>query len=272
MNPRPSRLRAGLALAALAWLAPAGARAQAAAPPRPDAAPSRIEPRADELMKKMSALLAKTKAFTLEAEESFDAEFANAYRIQLTNLRTLTLERPGHFVATATGDVANRNSWYDGKTLTVLSRKSNAYAVLEMPGTIDAVLDKLAADYEVFLPLSDLLYADPYPTLMTDVLYGKYLGLHQAAGVPCHHLSFGQEGVEWQIWIDSGAQPLPRKLTIAYWDQPGVPQYQATFRKWTLDPKIAPGQFAFEAPAGARKVTLDELRAAALGALAAATP
>ena len=263
---RSPRAAAVLTLAAGGWLAVAPAVAQPSAVPKPTAAAPRIEPRADELMKAMSALLARTKSFRLEAEESFDAEFAQSYRVQLTNARTLVLERPSRFAATATGDTAHRASWYDGKTLTVLSHKANAYAVLEMPGTIDAVLDKLAADYAVFLPLSDLLYADPYPTMMADVLYGKYLGLHQAAGVPCHHLSFGQEGVEWQIWIDSGAQPLPRKLAIAYWDEPGVPQYQATFRRWTLDPKVAPEQFVFKAPPGATKVALEQLAATAAAA------
>jgi hypothetical protein len=250
-------------LAAAAALTPIAAFAQAEAP---KAAPEghKIEAKADELMKQMSAFLARAKTFTLEAEESFDAEFARAYRIQLTNLRTLTVERPSRFAATAIGDTAHRASWYDGKTLTVLSQKHNAYAVLDMPGTIDAVLDKLAADYAVFLPLSDLLYGDPYPTMMADVLYGKYLGVHQAAGVPCHHLSFGQEGVEWQIWIDSGKQPLPRKLAIAYWDQAGVPQYQAVFRRWTLEPKVTAEQFAFKVPAGAKKVALEDMASALL--------
>ena len=251
-------------LSAAVLLAPGPALGQAGPQPKPEAAPNKIEARADELMKQMSAFLARTRTFTLEAEETFDAEFARAYRIQLTNLRTLTVERPSRFAATAVGDTAHRASWYDGKTLTVLSQKHNAYAVLEMPGTIDAVLDTLAADYEVFLPLSDLLYGDPYPTMMADVLYGKYLGVHQAAGVPCHHLSFGQDGVEWQIWIDSGAQPLPRKLAIAYWEQAGVPQYQAVFRRWTLDPKVTADQFAFQVPAGATRVELKDLAATLL--------
>src|SRR5262249_53753523 len=113
-----TRLALAAALAAAVLLPPASARSQAAQAPKPDAATPKIEPRADELMKRMSALLAKTKTFTLEAEESFDAEFANAYRVQLTNVRSLTLERPSRFVASAKGDTANRNSWYDGKTLT----------------------------------------------------------------------------------------------------------------------------------------------------------
>jgi hypothetical protein len=253
------------ALAAAASVVPLAAFAQAEAPKGPTEG-NKIEAKADELMKQMSAFLARAKTFTLEAEESFDAEYANAYRVQLTDVRTLTVERPSRFAATAIGDTSHRASWYDGKTLTVLSQKQNAYAVLDMPGTIDAVLDKLAADYSVFLPLSDLLYGDPYPTMMTDVLYGKYIGVHQAAGVPCHHLSFGQEGLEWQIWIDAGKEPLPRKLAIAYWDQAGVPQYQAVFRRWTLEPKVTAEQFTFKVPAGAKKVALEEMAATALRA------
>lgn len=253
-SERAVRLAAFLLL-----LAPSAARAQAAPPAIADAAASAIDSRATEWMKKMSALLAGTRTFTIEAEETFDAEFARAYRVQLTNVRTLTMERPSRFSAMATGDTLHRASWYDGKSLTVLNQKRNVYASVDMPGTVDGVLDTLAADYEVYLPLSDLLYADPYAAMMEGVLYGKYLGVHQAAGVPCHHLTFGQEGVEWQIWIDAGAQPLPRKLAIAYWDQPGVPQYHAVFRRFTLGPEIKPGQFTFKAPAGATKVELRDL-------------
>src|SRR5262245_38204299 len=204
---------------------------------------SRIDPKADQVMRTMAAFLAKAKAFTVEAEEAFDAEYAGAYRVQLTGTRTITVERPSHFATVATGDVMDRASWYDGQNLTVLHSRLNAYATVSLPGTIDGVLDAVARDYGFAPPLGDVLYADPYATLMADVLYGKYLGLHQAAGVSCHHLTFGQDGLEWQIWIDAGAQPLPRKLTIAYWESPDVPQYRATFVRWSLDPKLTPSQF-----------------------------
>jgi hypothetical protein len=219
---------------------------------------ARVHPRAEEAMRAMSAFLAKTKSFTLEAEEAFDAEYARSYRVQLTNTRKITVERPSRFSTVAHGDVMDRASWYDGKTLTVLHPQSNTYASVAMPSTIDGVLDTLASEYSFALPLSDVLYSDPYTTLMADVLYGKYLGIHQAAGVPCHHLAFGQDGVEWQIWIDAGAQPLPRKLTIAYWDQPDVPQYRATFLRWDLAPKLAASQFQFVVPAGARKLEIQQ--------------
>ena len=243
-------LLAALPAAALLVTAPE-TRAQAPAAP---AANAQVDPKADEVMRKMATFLAGVKAFTVEADETFDVEFARAYRVSLGNVRTVTVERPSRFAADATGDTLHRSSWYDGKSLTVLNRKANTYAILDMPGTIDSVLDKLAADYEVYLPLSDLFYADPYGSLMDGVLYGKYLGVHQAAGVPCHHLTFGQDDLEWQIWIDTGPQPLPRKLALAYWQQTGVPTYQATLRKWTLAPKLTAAQFLFTPPAGAKKI------------------
>ena len=265
MKPLPNHRSASPASASLAvafLLAASLAGAQDKPAPAKDTAAPAIDAKATEAMRKMATFLAAAKQFTVEAEETFDAEFASAYRIQLTNIRRLTMERPGRFKAVAEGDSLDRSSWYDGKSLTVLNRKKNLYAVLDMPGTIDAVLDALASDYGVILPLSDLLYADPYRTMMDGVLYGKYLGVHQAAGVPCHHLSFGQEGVAWQIWIDAGAQPLPRKLAMAYWEDSAVPQYTAILRHWNLAPRVAPGEFTFVAPAGAKKADLSELRTA----------
>ena len=246
-----------LALAVLC-LASLPARAQSpAARPLPEA--PTVDPKADKVMRDMATFLSGLKSFRLEAEETFDLEVARAYRVALTNVRTLTVERPGRFAADATGDTLHRAAWFDGRTLTVLNKQQNVYAAIEAPGSIDSVLDKVAEEYQVLVPLSDLLYADPYSTLMEGVLYGKYLGIHQAAGVPCHHLTFGQDGLYWQIWIDAGEKPWPRKLAVASWEDSGVPRYEATVRRWVADPPKVEGQFTFKAPAGARQIQPGDL-------------
>ena len=76
--------RGAFAAAALLALSSLGMGGDAAAPGEGAAPPTRVDARADEVMKKMAALLAGAKTFTLEMEETFDAEFARAYRIQLT--------------------------------------------------------------------------------------------------------------------------------------------------------------------------------------------
>jgi len=255
--------RTALTIASLALGSLSSAHAQTS-PTRAEA--PAVDAKADKVLRDMATFLAGVQRFGVEAEETFDLEVGRAYRVALTNVRTITVERPSRFVADATGDTLHRASCFDGRTLTVLNKQKNVYASVEMPGTIDAVLDKVAADYKVVIPLSDLLYSDPYTTLMDGVLYGKYLGIHQAGGVACHHLTFGQDGLYWQIWIDAGDKPWPRKLSLAYWEDSGVPRYEATFRHWVSNPPKVEGEFVCKPPAGARKVEPEELARLAVAA------
>jgi hypothetical protein len=244
-------------VAALA-LAPLAAAQDPA--PGPASPPRRsVEARADQELKKMGEFLARLLHFALEAEETFDELPDGELRRQLTNVRRIAVERPNHFAADVTGDTLNRASWYDGRTVTVLDKEHNVYATIEVPATIDATLDKLQDEYGVVLPLADILYSDPYAVLMAGVTYGRYLGIHQAAGVPCHHLAFSQPTIEWQIWIDAGEKPLPRKLAISYVNEPGEPQYSAVIRRWNLDSAVPAGLFTFEAPEGAQKVDAKDM-------------
>ena len=238
-----------------ALLLPALAGAQQPPPAAPAASPpAGVEARADRELRRMSEFLVKLPRFTLEAEETFDEIEAGEPRRQLTNVRRVAVERPARFSADVTGDTLNRAAWYDGTTLAILDKEHNTYAAVEAPSTIDATLDMLEDSYGVVLPLADLLYSDPYRVLAAGVTYGRYLGLHQAAGAPCHHLVFAQQTIEWQIWIDAGDNPLPRKFVITYVLEEGEPQYSATIRRWDLEPTFAAGLFTFVAPEGAQKV------------------
>ena len=255
------RIAGSFVVAVLVAGVPALAAAQAPTPaPAPTARSRAVEPRADQELKKMGEFLAKVPRFALEAEETFDEMPDGQPKMELTNLRRIAVERPNRAAADATGDTLNRASWYDGKTVTVLDKEHNTYATIDAPGTIDEALDKLEDDYGVVLPLADLLSRDPYADLIEGVTYGRYLGIHQAAGVPCHHLVFSQETIEWQIWIDAGDQPLPRKLVIAYVDEPGEPHYTAVIRRWSLEPKFPEDLFVFEAPEGAQKIDVKAMK------------
>lgn len=248
-----------MVVAALALAPLAGAQEPAPVPSsRP--APRSVEARAEQELQKMGEFLAKLPRFALEAEETFDEIPDGQLRRQLTNVRRVALERPNRLAADATGDTLNRAAWYDGRTVTVLDKEHNVYATIDAPATIDATFDKLQDEYGVVLPLADLLHADPHAVLMAGVTYGRYLGIHQAAGVACHHLAFSQDTIEWQIWIDAGDKPLPRKLVISYVQEPGEPQYSAVIRRWTLDARVPEGLFTFEAPEGAQRIDAQAMK------------
>jgi hypothetical protein len=248
-----------MVVGALALAPLAGAQENAETAPATPPARS-VEARADQELRKMGEFLAGLPHFALEAEETFDEVPDGQLRRQLTNVRRIAVERPNHVAADATGDTLNRASWYDGRTVTVLDKEHNVYATIEAPATIDATFDKLTDEYGVVLPLADLLYSDPYAVLMEGVTYARYLGIHLAAGVACHHLAFSQDTIEWQIWIDAGDKPLPRKLVISYVKEPGEPQYTAIIRRWTLESKVPEGLFTFEAPEGAQKIDAKDMK------------
>jgi len=250
---RTSRVVLGAGVfAILLAIAPAAGWCQSVSPA--GASSRAVEPRADAILKAMSERLAGLERFAFEAEETFDEIPDGEPRVQLSNLRRVAVERPGRLAADAEGDTLQRAAWYDGKTATILDKAANAYAQADVAPTIDAALDDLAERFGVVPPLADLAYADPYAVLTEGVLYGRYLGLHRAAGSLCHHLAFVQDTIEWQIWIDAGEVPLPRKIVITYVREPGEPQYSATIHKWNLAPTFPEGLFTFQAPPGAERV------------------
>jgi len=202
----------------------------------------------------MSDRLARAKVIALEAEEVYDEVPEQSPRRQLTNVRHVALRRADRLVGDAAGDALNRSFWYDGKTFAALDREQNVWTAGEVPPTVDDALDWVFERTGTVLPLADFLYADSYQRLMADVQRGVYLGVHQAAGVPCHHLSFEQATIDWQLWIDAGPEPLPRKLVITYKAEDEVPQYAVTIRKWNLEAKLPDALFAFTPPEGATRV------------------
>jgi hypothetical protein len=234
------------------------ALAQEAPPPpiEPELAPGSrlVDERADALVRQMSDYLAGVGAFALEAEEVYDEVPEQSPREQLTSTRRVAVRRPDRFVGDVSGDALHRSYWYDGTALSVLDREQDVWASGEVPPTIDGALDWVLDTTGTVIPLADFLYADPYARLMGSVERGVYLGIHEAAGVPCHHLSFEQAAIDWQLWIDAGEKPLPRKLVIAYKTEDEVPQYAVTIPKWNLDADVPEELFHFEPPEEATRV------------------
>jgi len=119
---------------------------------------------------------------------------------------------------------------------------------------VDGLLTLLAEKYGMVAPLSDFLVSDPCAALLDNVQVGDDLGEHLAAGKACEHLAFTQKDVDWQLWIENGKSPLPRKLVINDKEKMGWPQYSATLTKFDLHPKLPAGLFTFKPAKDARQI------------------
>ena len=256
--------RAVLALAALCCAHAAradGTTAATAAPAKPEA--PMVAPRADQLLREMGAYLASADEFTIRAEVTFDHVLPTGQKLQFGAIEDMGVRRPNQVYVDWRSDLGERKLWYDGTAVTIVDPSTPFYAVQPAPADLDATLDMVENDLGFSPPLGDLLYADPYRTLSSNVRYGVYLGTSEIAGRECHSLAFVDSRIDWQIWIATGPQPVPCKLLITYLDRPGKPQFSAVFTGWDFAPRIAPAAFAAELQPGAQKIPFKYVQAAA---------
>lgn len=184
-----------------------------------------VEPQVDEIMRKMSESLSKAQYFTFEVTDTVDEVLSHGQKLQFSHRRKAFVSRPNRVRIDTSGDITNRKVWKDGKHITMLDKEHKVYGQIDDPGTIDQMIDMLLNKYGVTTPLADLLSDDPYTVLMANVITGFYIGLHAVGKVPCHHLAFTQEDIDWQIWIADTERSGPQKMVITYKTSPGEPQY-----------------------------------------------
>ena len=218
-----------------------------------------IDPKAEDILKTMGATIAGARQFSFKVRSTMDEPIEGGPMVERASQGRISVSRPNKVFASRSGDLVTRDVWYDGSTLTVFDKNQNAYAAVKAPPTIDKMLDFAMDEYDLIVPLADILFSDPYAVLVENVESCQYLGLHKAGSRPCQHLIFHQKLIDWQIWIDAGKDPLPLKIVITYLDSPEKPQYRATLSGWELSPELQKDLFDFQPPPGADRVDMDAL-------------
>jgi hypothetical protein len=219
------------------------------------AQPAGIDPQATAILKKSMDYLAGLKAFGLDAHSTIEATLTSGQKLQFDSAATLTLQRPNKLVARrGKGDVVNQAYYYDGKTLTLSNPDQKVYATVDAPPTIEPMLDFARDRLDVVAPAADLLYLDAYEMLMQDTTQGFVVGKAMVAGVRCVQLAFRKADVDWQIWIEEGARPLPRKYVITSTKVTGTPDFAVLISRWDVAPKVTDAMFAFKPTPGAKRV------------------
>jgi hypothetical protein len=232
------------------------AKAQDSQPPTPPAPPA-VAAQADRLLRQMGAYVGSADQFAFHADITFDHVLPSGQKLQYTASEDVALQRPGGLYVQWSGDLGDRQFWYDGKSLVLYDPATPFYAADAAPADIDAMLDKVMTQLGFAPPLADLLYRDPYRAVRGNVQYGFDLGMTDVNGRSCHALAFVEKDVDWQIWVDVGPQLTPCKLVITYKTQPSQPQFAAVFTDWDFAPRIAASVFTPEIPAGVEKIPFE---------------
>ena len=248
-----ARTRVAAALSGFLLLA-AVARPQAPPPAATPVPPPPLEPATLARLKAMSDLLKGTPRFTFRAVTDRETPSDTGQMLDFVSVSKVTVERPDKVRVDTTGDRFAASLWYDGKTLTIHTSKSSFYAQVAAPATIDETLQMLLDRLDTPLPAAGFLLADPYAKMIEGVKTAFDAGTALLDGVPSRHFALSEDDADWQVWVEEGSKPLPRRLSVTYKKVPGAPRVVVLLSDWNLSPTIPAGEFTFTPPAGSTKV------------------
>ena len=214
---------------------------------------------AKAILKSMTDYVSGQQTIELGFDSSIEVITPELEKIQFASSGEVLLSRPDKLRAHRVGGYANVEMMFDGKTVSVLGKDRNVYAQFDAPGSLDDLIDALRVGWGVALPGADLLLTNAYEALSAGVLEAKHIGRGVIDGVECEHLAFRNFDTDWQLWVEVGEQPIPRKLVITSKTLNSAPQYTLQIKRWTAGIQPAADAFTFTAPAGARKIEPDAL-------------
>lgn len=257
-------LSAAILLALAAPIAAQEAAAPAASADTAAVSTQVVSPEAQAVLDRMTSYLRGLKTFSIETQASRDEVVALGYKLQNNERSVIVVQRPDKLRADISGDIRNRTLVYDGTQLTMYSPDDAVFTRTDAPETLASLIGILL-DIGVEMPLIDVLYQATAGTLTEDVRGGILVGESTIDGVASDHLAFRQANVDWQLWVEQGARPLPRKILITTRYEVGDPQYQAILH-WNLKPKINSSTFVFAPPKDATEIPLDTVASTENGA------
>ena len=216
------------------------------------------------LLIRMGDFLSQAKQFSVSIRAGYDVLQETGQMIEFGELRKLTLVRPDRIrVDVERSDGEKVLVLFDGQEITVFSPEEKVFARAAKAGDVDHAFLYLLNDLQLRLPLAMMFVTNLPSELERRVRSVQFVEENTIMDVPCVHLSARTNAVDFQIWIPSQGDPLPRRIVITYRDEEGQPQYWANFSEWNLSPNPPEGFFAFTPPEGVQRIPfLSELEVA----------
>ena len=216
-----------------------------------------IDPDAIAALNKMGTYLRSLQAFQVKASTSNDEVLEDGQKIEFDTAVDLLARRPDRLRLEVNGDLQDRLYLYNGKTFTLWAQRVNYYATVPAPPTIAELIDQLDEKFGIDVPLVDLFYWGTERSSVGTIKAAMDVGPSQVEGTTCEVYAFRQEGLDWQVWIQAGDYPLPRKLVLTTLNDEARPRYSSVLT-WNLAPSFDDSTFEFDPPKDAQKIVFGE--------------
>jgi hypothetical protein len=211
------------------------------------------EPAALEALTKMGAYLRSLQSFQVTAEVTEEDVLTDGQKIQYSTVANIVARKPDRLFATMAGDRYDRLFFYDGKTFTLYARRLGFYATAAAPPTVSQLAQLLTDKYGLEVPLEDLFLWGTERLDTSPISSAWDVGPAEVGGTTCEQYAFREPGLDWQIWVQQGDHPLPRKLVLTTTTDEARPQHISVLT-WNLAPSYNEATFTFQPPENAHKI------------------
>jgi hypothetical protein len=208
---------------------------------------------------RMGRYLNTVREMEVSATITIEHVLDDGQKVQNSATADLVAVRPNRLRLAVNGDRHQRLFLYDGTTFVLWAPTLRYYASAPAPESIGLLADTLEERFNIELPLVDLFRWGTPQAPLSDIRGARDLGPAAVGGVTCQHYAFRQDGLDWEVWIQKGEHPLPRRLVLNTLTDDARPQYTATYT-WNLAPSYNKDSFTFVAPPDARAIAWSEAR------------
>jgi len=249
-------VKALLALAAALTVVPAASLMQVQAQNKASAADR--ESRALNALEASREYLRSLRSFEVRAQTTIQEVLDDDTKVDLVNRVRYEYRAPDRLAVAWQSDRGERRLYFDGRTLAVFAPRVGYFAQVQAPGTVAQLLRRAAQDYDVIFPLPDLFYWAASDAPVYDIQRAVYVGPSRILDVDTDQYLFRQGDVDWQVWIQRGERPVPRKIVITDRSDPAQPSLTALLQ-WNPDVPLGDDRFVFAPPEGARPIEMASL-------------
>jgi len=218
-----------------------------------------IDSQAAKLLQDMSDFLGSKYEYTFKADVMFDEVIDSKRKLQYSATETVYVKKPNQLAIEYVSDLGGYKLWYDGNQATILEVPGNLFSLATLGGSVNSILTKLEDKYDFIPALSEFLFINTKKVLTENVTSGTYFGGSKVFGKRCQHLAFEEQNIDWQIWIEDGKRPIPRKLVITYKNKPGSPQFIAILKDWIFEKPITNYAFKADIPNLNKRTEFEEI-------------
>ena len=214
-----------------------------------------VDPASIQALRDMGAYLQTLKRFRVSTELTGERVLADGQKLSHTATADMDVQRPNKLRALMHSARSERQIFYDGSTVTLFTPAQKYYSTVEFSGSIGELITRLRERFGLEVPLADVFLWGTPAAPLDKIESAMNAGQDYIGEDLCDHYAFRQANADWQIWITTGNNPLPRKVVITNRSDEARPQSVSVI-DWYLKPTFKDSVFKFTAPKGASKIDI----------------